>query len=654
MEWFKNLKIGAKLIIMLVSVNVLALAIVMTFMLGKFSSAQEDMAYKYANEMSMNHGNGIKAELEVAMDAARIMAQSFGTLRARGIADRRMLGAILEGVLKENPQFLGSYTCWEPNAFDGMDAAYVNAPGSDRTGRFIPYYNRGSGKIILEPLMDYEKAGAGDYYLIPKNTQNEAIIDPYIYPIAGKDTLITSLVVPIMVNGRFMGIAGIDVALSDIQDKISKIKPFETGVSALFSNSGIVAGHFDPSRLGKQMRVTERDMSGDFTDKFADAVKKGETEHYTVYSAQMKSDVYVLGSPFYIGKSTTPWSLAIGIPMTKVLETVSAMKIFAILIVLAASIILSGIIIVIARNIATPLAVSVDLADAIAAGDLTVQPPEIYLNRKDEIGKLAGAFSNMVSQLRNVVGRIAVNADSLALASFEVSSTSQNMSSSSNEQAANVEEITSSLEEIGAGINQNTQNAKNTDVISRKAAEQAREGGKAVLDTVEAMKNINAKITLIEDIAYQTNLLALNAAIEAARAGEHGKGFAVVASEVRKLAEKSQVASQEIGHLTSNSFEISEKAGRLLQEIVPAIENTARLIQEITASSEEQDNGVSQINNGMTQLNEITQSNASTSEELSSTSEMLRKQAEELKQVIAFFKLDGSGKESSGDVKLIS
>ena len=121
-----------------------------------------------------------------------------------------------------------------------------------------------------------------------------------------------------------------------------------------------------------------------------------------------------------------------------------------------------------------------------------------------------------------------------------------------------------------------------------KAAEDAKEGGKAVSETVEAMKDIADKISIIEEIARQTNMLALNAAIEAARAGEHGKGFAVVAAEVRKLAERSQGAAREISQLSASSVDVAEQAGELLIKMVPDIQKTADLVQEISAASNEQ------------------------------------------------------------------
>ena len=288
------------------------------------------------------------------------------------------------------------------------------------------------------------------------------------------------------------------------------------------------------------------------------------------------------------------------------------------------------------RGVTRPLSQAVDAANRLASGDLTFK---ITSTAKDEPGQMLQAMGHMIEKLSHVVSEVNSGALALASASAQVSATSQALSQSSSEQAASVEETSASLEQMTASIAQNTENAKVTDGMASKAAEEAAEGGKSVNATVTAMQQIAKKIGIIDDIAYQTNLLALNAAIEAARAGEHGKGFAVVAAEVRKLAERSQVAAQEIGEVAGSSVDLAEKAGKLLDEMVPSIRKTSDLVQEIAAASSEQSSGVSQINAAVVQLSQATQQNASSSEELAATAEEMSGQAEQLRQTIAFFRL---------------
>ena len=277
------------------------------------------------------------------------------------------------------------------------------------------------------------------------------------------------------------------------------------------------------------------------------------------------------------------------------------------------------------------------MANRICMGDLTMP---VESAQQQDTGVYA-AMKAMIEKLRQVVGEVMSTADNVATGSRELSSSAMQMSQGATEQAASVEEISSSIEEMASSIRQNSYNAMQTEKISNKSSSDAIEGGKAVIETVAAMKEIAIKISIIEEIARQTNLLALNAAIEAARAGEHGKGFAVVASEVRKLAERSQTAAAEISSLSSRSVAIAEQAGDMLTRIVLDIQKTSELVQEITASSKEQDTGADQINKAIQQLDQVIQQNASASEEMASTSEELSSQAELLQHSISFFTIDG-------------
>ena len=271
---------------------------------------------------------------------------------------------------------------------------------------------------------------------------------------------------------------------------------------------------------------------------------------------------------------------------------------------------------------------------AVAEGDLTQRIMRDYAGL---FGRVKDSVNTSSDNLTRVIGEVRAAADALTGAAAQVSATAQSLSQAASEQASNVEETTASIGVMSASITQNSDNAKVTDGMATKTTKEAVDGGGAVSQTVTAMKQIAAKIGIVDDIAYQTNLLALNAAIEAARAGEHGKGFAVVAAEVRKLAERSQEAAKEIGELASNSVTTAERAGRLLDAIVPSIQKTSELVQEIAAASSEQSESVTQIGSAMGQLSKATQQNASASEELAATSEELSGQAEQLQQSIAFF-----------------
>jgi methyl-accepting chemotaxis protein len=263
-------------------------------------------------------------------------------------------------------------------------------------------------------------------------------------------------------------------------------------------------------------------------------------------------------------------------------------------------------------------------------------------DRRDEIGDVARSFNQFIDTLSQIIGQVRTVTDSVSMASSQVSSSAQLLSRGTSDQAASVQETTSSLEEMNASIMQNAENSRQMEHMALKGAKEMEESGKAVTESVDAMKTIAEKISIVEEIAYQTNLLALNAAIEAARAGEHGKGFAVVATEVRKLAERSQNAAQEISSVASSSVKVAEKAGQMLAELVPAIKKTAELVQEVATASREQSAGVSQVNQAMYQVDQVTQRNAAAAEELSSTANEMASQAEHAQQLMSLFKVKAS------------
>jgi methyl-accepting chemotaxis protein len=277
-----------------------------------------------------------------------------------------------------------------------------------------------------------------------------------------------------------------------------------------------------------------------------------------------------------------------------------------------------------------------EVLSAFAEGDLTKRIERDYSGL---FGRVKDSANSTAENLTRVMGEVRDAADALTGAANQVSATAQSLSQAASEQAASVDETSSQIDVMSASISQNSDNARVTDGMATKASKEAVDGGSAVSQTVVAMKQIAAKIGIVDDIAYQTNLLALNAAIEAARAGEHGKGFAVVAAEVRKLAERSQEAAREIGELAGSSVSTAERAGKLLDEIVPSIQKTSELVQEIAAASSEQSESVVQIGGAMGQLSKATQQNASASEQLAATSEELSGQAEQLQQSIAFFNI---------------
>jgi len=296
----------------------------------------------------------------------------------------------------------------------------------------------------------------------------------------------------------------------------------------------------------------------------------------------------------------------------------------------------SGLLLLNLRNLQNKLKIINESMLRIANGDLTV---ELNYSDDDEIGKLMKSISKVVNNLKEVVGATISTSNYIASTSTKLSTNSQIISEGASEQASSVEEIAASMEEISVNILQNAKNAEQTELIASMASTEFENGRENIDITVDSIKTIASKISIIGEIAFQTNILALNAAVEAARAGEHGKGFGVVASEVGKLAERTKIAAFEIDNLSKAGVQHSKNSKDMLTKALPNINETLNSVKEINVSSNEQSLGVEQINMGIQSLNQVTQQNAASSQEMANESKQLARQAKQLKSIISYFKI---------------
>jgi len=304
--------------------------------------------------------------------------------------------------------------------------------------------------------------------------------------------------------------------------------------------------------------------------------------------------------------------------------------------------------------VAKPVGEVISVMQDVAKGDLTIRVDGPY---QGEFAQLKENINASMSSLESTIGQVSEAVQQVNSGSQQIADASQSLSQGATEQAASLEEITSSMTEIGSQITKNAESAGQASKLSNEAKSAAETGERNMTDMVDAMRDINqssqeiAKVNkVIDDIAFQTNLLALNAAVEAARAGVHGKGFAVVADEVRNLAGRSAKAAKETAEMidastkkAENGLAVAEASAETFKKIVDGIVRVAELAGEIAVASNEQAQGIAQVNQGLGQIDQVTQQNTAHAEETAAAAEQLSGQANHLLTLAAQFQTEQGG-----------
>jgi two-component sensor histidine kinase len=309
MTW-GNTSLKFKLILSIVTATLLVLAASTVMTISTVTTQEEELAYKQSIEMARNYANDFNGDMETNRAIAETIAVS---MRSYDSINRKEANNMLHNILVEHPQLLGTYVAYEPNAFDGNDALYINSQGHDSTGRFIPYWNKITGPVVLDPLLNYDTL---DYYQLPKTTKNEVLTEPYYY----EGIFIVSYVSPIIKNDEFIGIGGVDVSLNYLDEVISNIKAFDTGYAFMTGNTGVLVSH--PTNKNWIGKKTLYDFEIEEFSKAADDIKEGKSGHVETIDPISGENIVM----FYEPIRTSNFSFILVIPKDEMLAGVTTLN----------------------------------------------------------------------------------------------------------------------------------------------------------------------------------------------------------------------------------------------------------------------------------------------------------------------------------------
>lgn len=638
MKLWNVLSLATKLLLPICLALVLGLATLAFVVRSKSAEETHALSLNLGRVTAEAAATDVQLTFNTAFEVARGLGQTTVSLKKNATLREALVEACASAT-RANPDIVGSWIEIAGDAYDGKNAEYGGKPGMTSDGRISIYVTHSVEDVAVQPSAEGEnEAVQQEYFKGAFESGREYVSAPYIYPVDGVDVLMTSITVPIKVDGKVIGVAGVDIALDTLNKQLAENKPLGDGSIYLLASGGLWVAHPKAEFIAKPLAETEAGFVGWF-----DQAVSGKPVEVEDFSQSLNSKVHRLFTPIQLGEAEKPWIVVTNLVADTIERPTSAITNIILIAAIAVVVVLSLVMVLLVRGLAArPVRRLTGVVEQLAGGNTAVDVPGTA--RGDELGVMAKAIEifrqklieiddlrhkteaaeheaaaarrrgmleladNFEQSVKGVVEAVSASAVELEANAQSMSSVAeaathqvQMVAAATTEASSSVTTVAAASEELSASISEISRQVSDSSHAAGDAVGEVERTGDTMNELAAAADEIGGIVRLIGEIASQTNLLALNATIEAARAGDAGKGFAVVASEVKNLANQTGRAAEDITGRISKIQATTNAAVQAMSSVKSTISKVSEISAAIAAAVEQQTAATKEISGNATQ-----------------------------------------------------